>query len=81
MRNEHYFACPTCGAATKVIDSRPTKKMIRRRRVCLGRGEHRFTCYEMTGDFFNQLSEDADIARKLFGVILRAAQRSQEIPP
>ena len=38
--------CPQCGGdETNVIDSRPSRDAIRRRRVC-GRCEHRFTTYE-----------------------------------
>ena len=38
--------CPQCGGDdTNVIDSRPSRDAIRRRRTC-GRCEHRFTTYE-----------------------------------
>ena len=38
--------CPDCGSAdTGVIDSRPSKDAIRRRRIC-NSCEHRFTTYE-----------------------------------
>ncbi|PZC49972.1 MAG: transcriptional repressor NrdR [Chloroflexi bacterium] len=38
--------CPHCGSSeTNVIDSRPSKDAIRRRRTCSG-CEHRFTTYE-----------------------------------
>lgn len=39
------FLC-ACGAGTRVIDSRPTKQGIRRRRVCLTGNAHRFTTWE-----------------------------------
>lgn len=44
--NSYSLACPICGIKTSgVIDSRPTYKHIRRRRVCSN--GHRFTTHEI----------------------------------
>ena len=40
--------CPLCKGETDVIDSRPTKNMIRRRRKCQSCG-HRFSTVETMG--------------------------------
>jgi hypothetical protein len=48
--------CPICAADTRVIDSRPTKDAIRRRRVCSADQGHRFTTFERVHD------EEADRA-------------------
>jgi transcriptional regulator NrdR family protein len=39
------MTCPWCSGDTKVIESRPDRLTVRRRRVCRGCGQ-RFTTYE-----------------------------------
>lgn len=49
MNNKTGLACPVCGAATTVKDSRRVNAgTIRRRRLCLGKCGERFTTYEST---------------------------------
>ena len=45
--------CPKCGAETRVIDSRPTGDMIRRRRECEN-CRRRITTYEVTLEQFGE---------------------------
>lgn len=50
------MTCPKCGAATCVIDSRPSEDSVRRRRECLECGE-RFNTMEIDADYYETLMQ------------------------
>lgn len=43
------YPCPMCMGKTKVIDSRPSHDVVRRRRKCLA-CQYRFTTFEITAE-------------------------------
>lgn len=79
------FVCPQCGSGTGVVDSRTgTAGTVRRRRVCGGAEQHRFTTYELAingvppalgPDQVGALIEAIDI---LLAPVLAAVARAKE---
>lgn len=65
------YPCPECGAKTRVTDSRDAASGIRRRRVCTGQGEHRFTTYELTEEQLGALT-DVSMLQKVSEILLKA---------
>ncbi len=53
------FSCPKCSGRSKVVDSRPTKRSIRRRRYCTSCGDMWVT-YELTEDLEGLLKSVVD---------------------
>jgi transcriptional regulator NrdR family protein len=43
------YLCPQCGSDSKVIDTRPSYKVLRRRRHCIING-HKFSTHEVSAD-------------------------------
>ncbi len=55
--------CPTCGASTRCIDSRPSEHGWRRRRGCPN--NHRFTSYEVICEPTKDMTAEIWRAKKL----------------
>lgn len=71
-RREGSFCCPSCqGVITTVLDSRPTDRGIRRRRVC-GECDCRFTTTEA-------IDTDGQAIRRLDGVRLTIERLKAQI--
>ncbi len=51
--------CPTCNGKSKVVDSRPTKRSIRRRRSCIS-CSYMWVTYELTEDLEGLLKSVVD---------------------
>jgi transcriptional regulator NrdR family protein len=49
------YPCPECQADSHVIDTRPSYKRLRRRRVCLNK--HKFSTYEVPFDIPKKINE------------------------
>ena len=62
------MTCPKCGAETRVIDSRPTGDMIRRRRECEN-CRRRITTYEVTLEQFGEWQNEQREKQKLINRI------------
>lgn len=64
--------CPHCGGDTGVIDSRPRKLAVRRRRVCFA-CKQRFTTFEIAID--NDPADAAKLFRQQAGALRLLAAR------
>lgn len=53
------YPCPDCGSDSKVVDTRPSYKRLRRRRACLKSG-HKFTTHEVPSDATEKIDEIID---------------------
>lgn len=72
----HGVPCPGCGGDSRVIDSRPRDKSIRRRRVCI-LCKTRFTTYEIATD--DDPAEGLKLLRKQADELRSLADRIEQM--